>query len=174
MHLDARGRRPAAIWQAGDDHARARSAGDVEAGSSGGEDGEANSLVDDGRGDCEEGAVLPRLGGRGGGLAVGVGGGRLDGLGGLRVRIDAVLCGNLSASISAHGLVLSVLDLLQKFFRILAALSHSLSIVLGRNVSDPSLFASMLKGAAALVPNEEKRWAQFVFLGAPSLSRGGG
>lgn len=51
MHLDARGRRPAAVWQAGDDDAGACGARDVEAGTSGGEDCEADSLVDNGGGD---------------------------------------------------------------------------------------------------------------------------
>lgn len=66
------------------------------------------------------------------------------------------------------------LDLLQKFLRILAAFSHSLSIVLGKNASEPSLFASMLNGAAALEPKTDRRCVQFVFLGAPSVSVGGG
>lgn len=59
------------------------------------------------------------------------------------------------------------LDVLQKLFRIRAAFSHSLSMVLGRKASEPSLFANMLKGAA-------KRWPQPAFLGAPSLPGGGG
>lgn len=38
-----------------------------------------------------------------------------------------------------------------------AAFSTSLSMVLGRNVSEPSLLASILKGVAALVPKRENR-----------------
>lgn len=91
MHLDATGGRPAAVWQAGDDDAGPCGARDVETGAGGGEDGEADGLVDDGRRNGEERAVLPWLGGCGGGFAVGVGDGCLDGLGGLSVGIDAVL-----------------------------------------------------------------------------------
>lgn len=91
MHLDAAGRRPATIWQASDDDAGPCGTRDVEAGAGGGEDGEANGLVDDGGGDGEKRAVLPWLGGCGGGFAVGVGGGCLDGLGGLSVGVDTIL-----------------------------------------------------------------------------------
>lgn len=63
--------------------------------------------------------------------------------------------------------------LLQKLLRILAAFSHSLSIVSGKKLSEPSLFASMLKGVAALPPQALKRWPHPAFLGAPSLSGGG-
>lgn len=92
MHLDARGRRPAAVWQAGDDDAGACGARDVEAGTSGGEDGEADGLVDDRGGDGQEGAVLLWFGGGSGGLAVGVDSRCLDSLGSLIVGVNAILC----------------------------------------------------------------------------------
>lgn len=92
MHLDARGRRPAAVWQAGDDDAGACGAGDVEAGAGGGENGETDGLVDDGRRNGQECAVLLWLGRGGGGFAVCVGSRRLDSLGSLSVGIDAILC----------------------------------------------------------------------------------
>lgn len=66
----------------------------MKTGACGGEDGEADSLFDDGRGDGEEGAVLFGLGGGSGGFAVGVDRGGFDGLGGLGVCVDAVLCGD--------------------------------------------------------------------------------
>lgn len=92
MHLDARGRRPAAVWQAGDDDSGACGTGDVEAGAGGGEDGEADSLVNDRGGDGEEGAIFLWFGGGSGRLAISVGGGCLDSLGSLSVGVNAILC----------------------------------------------------------------------------------
>lgn len=61
--------------------------------------------------------------------------------------------------------------LLQKPRRILAAFSHSLSNVSGRNPSDPSLFARAFTGPATLFakasPNADNR-CDFFFVVSPS------
>lgn len=92
MHLDARRRGPAAVWQAGDDDAGACGAGDVEARTGRRKDGEADGLVDDGRGYGQKGAVLLWFCRGSRGLPIGVGGGCLDSLGGLIVGVNTVLC----------------------------------------------------------------------------------
>src|SRR3569833_288156 len=46
---------------------------------------------------------------------------------------------------------------LQKLLRMRAAFSHSLSMVVGRNDSEPILFANMFSGAVAFPPSCERR-----------------
>src|SRR4051794_20459867 len=72
----------------------------------------------------------------------------------------------------------TVSDLLQNPRRMRAAFSHSLSMVVGRNVSEPIFCASLLMGAAAFDPIPERRWPQpgltgacsCVFAGATALT----
>lgn len=63
---------------------------------------------------------------------------------------------------------LTGVDLLAKLLNILAALSHSLSSVVGRKVSDPILFASALNGAAAFDPQPASLWLQLDLAPSPS------
>ncbi|KAJ3939103.1 hypothetical protein N0V92_013979, partial [Colletotrichum tropicale] len=103
VDLDAGGRAPGAVGQAGDEDAGAGGAGELEAGAEGGEDGEADGLVDHLARDLDDGLLLllglVRGDGARGAAAAGVGlaglkllGGRLLLLG-RDVGCDALLCG---------------------------------------------------------------------------------
>lgn len=61
----------------------------------------------------------------------------------LLFRVEAILCVLCQTSFRAN----VTYDLLQKLFNILAALSLSLSIVVGQNASLPSLLLSLFTGA---------------------------
>lgn len=131
-------------------------------------DCQTNGLIDDLGRNCEQRAVLLGLWLC---LRLSVWSGLCLGRDGCFVGlgVDAVLCTNLLAYIP-ESVAHVCRDLLQKLFNILAAFSHSLSMVVGKKASAPILFASMLKGAAAFEPKVENLCPHPGFFEAPAAA----